>query len=90
MKITTKNILDKLEQNDRCALTGRKLDIQNTSSWELDHIIPSSKGGNNTLDNCQILCKEANQSKRDLLPEEFLELCKDVLKHNGYEIIKSN
>lgn len=32
---------------------------------ELDHIIPLSKGGTHTHDNCQLLCRECNGNKAD-------------------------
>lgn len=86
MKVTAKSILEKLQITDKCELTGRIIDIENTSSWHLDHIVPFSRGGSNTLDNCRIVCKEANVAKSDLLDEEFIQLCKDVLAHNGYKV----
>ena len=87
-KVKAQNILNMLEANPRCALTGKILEIQDTRSWHLDHIIPSSRQGDNSLENCQIVCREANQAKSDLLPEEFLELCKTVLEFHGYNIEK--
>lgn len=69
-----KSIWDR--QNGKCALTGRDLNIY---IMELDHIIPLSKGGLSVIDNLQWTCKEANQAKKDLLDDEFIELCKDVI-----------
>ena len=76
------------EYGGKCYLSGRELDMINGVNVELDHIIPKSKGGTNTLDNLGICTKDANQSKADMSVEEYLELCKDVLKHHGYTIEK--
>lgn len=88
MAVSVEEILSKIKETTKCALTGRELNIKDTSSWHLDHIIPSARGGDNSLENCQIVCKEVNLAKRDLMDEEFIQLCKDVLIHQGYKIIK--
>lgn len=66
-------------QDGRCALTGQPLD----STAELDHIIPRSRGGEDTLENARWLTRVANQAKRDLLDSEFLELCRSVVAWAG-------
>lgn len=33
------------------------------STFEIDHIIPESRGGQATLDNLQLLCRHCNRSK---------------------------
>jgi 5-methylcytosine-specific restriction endonuclease McrA len=48
----------------------------------MDHIIPVSRGGDNSLDNCQILSKEVNQAKSNMTDEEFIEMCKRVVEFN--------
>lgn len=64
-------------QNGLCALSGRPLD----ENSELDHIIPKTRGGTNCFQNSQWLCKEANQAKRNLLDDEFIALCVDVINY---------
>ena len=81
MSFTVENLLQKIGNNPVCALTGRPIDLMNSRSYQLDHIIPRSKGGSNTLDNCQIVCREANQAKSDLSLDEFVNLCRDVVNN---------
>ena len=76
------------EYDNRCYLSGRKLDFDNMKNIHFDHKIPRSKGGPNDLGNLGVCVSEANQSKADMTVEEYLELCKDVLEHNGYSVKK--
>lgn len=73
-----------------CYLTGRDIDLTNSKSYHLDHKIPSSRGGVNDSTNMGVACREANQAKSDMLIEEFIDLCKDVLVHHGYNVRKKN
>lgn len=71
----------------KCYLTGRNIDLTK-DDYHLDHIIPVSKGGSCTLDNLGFTCPEANQSKFNLMLDEYLSLCKEVLENFGYTVIK--
>jgi len=71
----------------KCYLTGRDIDLLK-DDYCLDHIIPVCKGGSNDLDNLGITCPEANYSKAALTLDEYLNLCKEVLTHFGYKVIK--
>ena len=80
-------LLDELENkvrdNPHCYLTGRKIDLSDSLSYHLDHIVPVSKGGDNSLENCGLTCRSANQAKNDLLLDDFIKLCQDVIDcHN--------
>lgn len=87
---TTQDVLNKFSDNPRCALTGKEINILEPSTYHFDHKQPVSRGGDNSLDNLQLLSKEVNFAKRDMLNEEFIELCKQVLQHQGFKIIKDN
>lgn len=50
-----------------CQYTGRQLD---RSEANIDHILPRSKGGGTTWENCVIADKKVNSKKADRLPQE--------------------
>lgn len=43
-------------QNKRCAMCGKKID----ATYEAHHILKVADGGQDTLDNCAILCGECH------------------------------
>jgi 5-methylcytosine-specific restriction endonuclease McrA len=71
------------KHNNKCYLTGRDIDLGDSKSYQLDHIDSASSGGDSTLENCGLSCKQANWAKGDMTLEEFFELCVDVVKHNN-------
>ncbi len=79
---TPEALIEKFELNNRkCFLTGRPIDLEIGKSYHLDHLVARSRGGKNTLENCNIVCKEANIAKSNLTLEEFQQLCLDVVNH---------
>jgi hypothetical protein len=87
----------KIIENPVCYLTGRKIDLSNSRSYELDHIESASKGRsdyskkyvlNNTLKNMGLLSRDVNRAKHDLSVDDFIQLCKEVCEHNGFDVIK--
>jgi 5-methylcytosine-specific restriction endonuclease McrA len=42
------------------------------NEFQLDHIVPVSRGGSNTDSNAQLLCPRCNQSKSNKTAEEFM------------------
>ena len=73
--------------NVECYLTGTPINME-VDDYDLDHIIPVSRGGSNELSNLGVSIPVANKSKSNLTLEEYLELCKKVLKHHGYTVTK--
>lgn len=78
---TVQDVLDKVGENPVCYLTGEQIDINKPRTYHFDHILPRSKGGENTLDNLAICTKDANLAKHNLTNEEFFALCKRVVEH---------
>lgn len=78
----------RLLENPICYITGKPIDFEDPYSYNIDHIIPISKGGNSCPDNIGLTLRKANMAKNDLSIDELIELCKDVLTHNGYKILK--
>lgn len=79
LTFSVQDVINKFGENPRCYLTGDYINIYEPDTYQFDHVIPTSKGGENTLDNLGICTKEANMSKTDHTLEEFIELCKKVV-----------
>lgn len=75
-----KDLVKKIRSNPVCYLTGRPINLEEGRSYHLDHIVPRSKGGDNSLDNCGLTCRVANQAKNDMTLEEFVQLCREVIE----------
>jgi len=77
--VTVQEVHDLLVRQDfRCALTGEPLDPADAS---MDHILAVSRGGPHTIENAQILRKDVNRAKGTLTNEEFISLCRAVVRH---------
>lgn len=64
-------------QRGRCWLTGRKLD----RTAQIDHLTPKCRGGTDAPSNLRWLCASANIAKRHLTEQEFIALCRDVMRY---------
>lgn len=85
---SSQELKDKILNSPFCYLTGEKIDLLSRKSYELDHIIPRAKGGNNSLLNCGLASRNANRAKADMTQEEFIDLCQKILIHNGFTVTK--
>lgn len=74
-----------LESGFRCEYCNRDLlaSFNDYDSWQIDHVIPSSKGGIHEYDNMAVSCKTCNFLKRDYLPtgETRNERLADARRH---------
>ena len=81
---TIDELREHIGDNPTCYLTGRPIDLSDTKSFAFDHYVPASRGGKNELSNLRICCSAANYAKNDMLYEEFIQLCKEVIqKHES-------
>ncbi len=81
------DVIEKFGENTKCYLSGEEINLYE-NNYNLDHILPTSRGGNNSLDNLGITHKIVNSMKSDLTPDELIEWCKKILEYNGYVIKK--
>lgn len=76
--VSVVNVMRLVEhQRYRCALTGRRLTPQTAA---LDHIVPIRCGGEHTIENAQVLHKDVNRAKASLTSEEFIGMCREVVR----------
>lgn len=81
-----KDVINKLSDSPICYLTGEKINLNKPETYNLDHIIPASKGGTNDIDNLGICLKEANQAKGELTVPQLIKLCESILKWKNNSI----
>lgn len=91
-KVTTKwkhtELIEREGESPKCYLTGIEINWDDTTNYHLDHIVPRSRGGDNSLDNCGLASATANQMKGDMTVEEMMQMCKKILEYNGYKVTK--
>lgn len=85
------NFEDLVERNGPdpvCYLSGEPIDYEATADYHLDHILPRNKGGDNSIENCGLATRTANQMKAHMTVDEFLKECKKILEYNGYHVTR--
>lgn len=81
------SILNKFGENTFCYLSGELINLYE-NDYNFDHIIPTSRGGDNSFENLGILHEKVNQMKFNMMNDEFIEWCIKILKFNGYKVKK--
>lgn len=66
------------EQNYRCALSGVLI---TPKTAHLDHIVPLSEGGDNSIANLQWLHEDVNTAKGTMTQQQFVEMCRLVTQY---------
>jgi len=79
VNFSLQELMDYIGPNPKCFFTGEPIDLTISSSYSLDHKIPRSRGGSSNLDNLVLTTSTVNKAKHNLLPEEFISLCKNVV-----------
>ena len=85
-----REFLEAIGENPVCYITKTPIDLNDVKNYSIDHIIPNSKGGTNDLSNAGLVRMDINKMKQDKTLDEFISLCKEVLKSNGYKVEKFN
>ena len=80
-RFTVEEFLDKFK-DAKCYLTGVEIDLTNYDSYQLDHMVPISRGGSSKLSNLGLLSSRINMMKGNLSVYEFVSICKAVSDFN--------
>lgn len=70
----------------RCALCGQKIKFEDMT---LDHIVPLSMGGADSMENLQVACLACNHLKSNSLPEDFIDRLTAVFMYQMDQKYKS-
>lgn len=72
-------------QRGRCALSGRRLNKQNS---ELDHKVPVKQGGHGQVSNLRWVDADVNHAKNALSESDFISLCNEVAVHTALKAVE--
>jgi len=73
-----------LPEDADCYLCGEAV---GTSKPELDHVVPRSLGGENTVENLRWTHKTCNRMKHDMSVAEMLDRMSLILAHHGRSVV---
>lgn len=59
------------KQKEHCHYCGCKLELFGPDKFQVDHFIPLSKGGENSMNNIVIACPGCNREKASRMPWEY-------------------
>ena len=83
-KVFLASVIKKLydQQDGVCPLCGEPIDIG--GKWEVDHVIPHSRGGGNERENLQLVHQKCNRSKgKKVDPHALLRYLEDRAMNLG-------
>jgi len=64
-----------------CYLCSKKINPLKTSTWEIEHIIPTISGGSRHVNNLGMACRHCNKSKHDYSIPEYIEYIEQQFYH---------
>jgi predicted transcriptional regulator len=88
LSFNVEDFLSKVGDEIKCYLSGELINLYETKTYCIDHIIPSTKGGDNSLENAGLISSTVNKMKSDISVDEFIKKCIQVLEYNGYIVSK--
>lgn len=69
------HVIAKFGAFPKCHLTGLPVNYADAATYQLDHIVPISLGGQSNLDNLELCHPMANQMKNGYSLDEFVRFC---------------
>lgn len=82
------DVIKKFGIETYCYLSGEKINLLKDNNYSFDHIIPTSRHGDNSIENLGIVHRRLNRMKNDFMVDELLDWCIKILKFNGYKVNK--